>query len=84
MTTRKALIEKIQSMQLGTQEMLDAAKDDSTLIPFDTLFVDADGGVRWRVPSQIGLNNADSVAFGGFDDEWRFFYATQLHPMPEE
>lgn len=84
MTTRKALIEKIQSMQLGTQEMLDAAKDDATLIPFDTLFVDAKGRVRWRAPSQLGLNNEQSVAFGGFEDEWRFFYALQLRPMTEE
>lgn len=84
MTTRKELIERIQAMQLGTQEMLDAAAKDATLIPFDTLFVDEGGNARWRVTSQCNLNDRISVAFGSLSDEWRFFDASQLRPMSED
>lgn len=62
MTTRKALIERIQSMQLGTQEMLDAAKDDAEMIPFDTLFFSIDGFPLWRTG---GVDDERSVYMGG-------------------
>lgn len=80
MTTRKALIEKIQSMQLGTQEMLDAAKDDATLIPFDTLFVSNDHGCAvWRVGD--GADDHYSVGMGG---PGQYYSADELRPMTEE
>ena len=82
MTTRKALIEKIQSMQLGTQEMLDAAKYDATLIPFDTLFVDTSGNVRWRIPND--LDDYGSVAMAASGADWEYREALQLCPIAEE
>lgn len=81
MTTRKALIEKIQSMQLGTQEMLDAAKDDARLIPFDTLFLSNDHGCAvWRTSG--GVDDRYSVGMGG--GYGQYFSAAELRPMAEE
>lgn len=81
MTTRKELIERIQAMQLGTQEMLDAAADDATLIPFETLFVLKETG---RVVSRDAnrLDDEASVAFSGFDSR-PFCRASCLSPMTE-
>ncbi len=80
MTTRKELIERIQAMQLGTQEMLDAAADDARLIPFDTLFVSKEYGCAvWRVEDR--LNDAMSVAMTG---PGQYFYAAELRPMTED
>lgn len=84
MTTRKALIEKIQSMQLGTQEMLDAAADDATLIPFDTLFwYEEERAAAWR-PSKdrLGFSDKRSAAFAVEGKEWEYLDASCLSPMP--
>lgn len=81
MTTRKALIERIQSMQLGTQEMLDAAKDDARLIPFDTLFVAKDTlGPVWRIAD--GIDDNFSVFMPG--SQKLFYSAEDLLPAEEE
>lgn len=81
MTTRKALIERIQAMQLGTQEMLDAAVDDARLIPFDTLFFSKINGCAvWRMGD--GMDDDRSVFMvGGLV---LFHGAQALRPMSEE
>lgn len=81
MTTRKELIERIQAMQLGTQEMLDAAADDARLIPLETLFLDVNGDAIWRSPD--GMDDDGSVYFSGcgFAD---FYPVRDLRPMSED
>lgn len=81
MTTRKELIERIQAMQLGTQEMLDAAADDARLIPFGTLFVDEDGLVGSREANR--LDDEHSVSFAGLGFHY-FCMASALRPMTED
>lgn len=82
MTTRKALIERIEAMQLGTQEMLDAAADDATLIPFDTLFVSKKYDcVVWRLPSNANDENSIFVAGLSVRD---FCDSAGLRPMSED
>lgn len=83
MTTRKALIEKIQAMQLGTQEMLDAAKDDATLIPFYTLFLTQKGEPAARIYEGGDADDAYSVWFDGFG-VGEYCSAEELRPMSEE
>lgn len=80
--TRKELIARIQAMQLGTQEMLDAAENDATLIPFDTLFCDEAGYARWR--DQHVYDDAFSVSMAGSVARWGFHRVEQLRPMAEE
>ena len=85
MTTRKELIERIQAMQLGTQEMLDAAADDARLIPFDTLFADKDGNARWRpLDRATDLDTRDSVGMMSLHKDWYFFTSDNLRPMTED
>lgn len=79
MTTRKELIERIQAMQLGTQEMLDAAANDATLIPFDTLFADEDGNLGARTRDHPGRDDAHSVLIEGFGIG-DYYSAWQLRP----
>lgn len=80
MTTRKELIERIKAMQLGTQEMLDAAKDDAMLIPFDTLFVSVEYGCAvWRTGDD--LDGCDTVGMTGPN---QYFFASELRPMTED
>lgn len=81
MTTRKALIERIEAMQLGTQEMLDAAADDATLIPFDTLFADECGEVVWRIKSLY--DDRDCVHMAGIKAR-RFYNASDLCAFSEQ
>lgn len=82
MTTRKELIERIQAMQLGTQEMLDAAKDDATLIPFNTLFVNPrDGEAVAREMNE--LDDAHSVCMCGIGVN-HFYLVRELRPMTED
>lgn len=86
MTTRKELIERIQAMQLGTQEMLDAAANDATLIPFDTLFVSKrNGEPLWR-PKHRQEPNDDifSVGMVSLVEDWYFYRASELSPMSED
>lgn len=79
MTNRKALIERIQAMQLGTQEMLDAAAEDATLIPFDTLFVSKKYNcVVWRNGDEF--DDKYSVGMAGPN---QYFCADQLMPLAE-
>ena len=81
MTTRKALIERIQSMQLGTQEMLDEAADDATRIPFNTLFITKDtGDVVWRLKAAIDDKNSVHITGVGCRN---FCEANDLRPMSE-
>lgn len=81
MTTRKELIERIQTMQLGTQEMLDAAEDDARLIPFGTFFLTVEGVavLREKNPS----DDKWCVSMSGIG-EHGFYYASQLCPMLED
>lgn len=81
MPTRKELIERIQAMQLGTQEMLDAAKDDATLIPFDTLFATTDGKMVAREMNE--LDDAHSVCMCGIGVN-HFYLVRELSPMTED
>lgn len=82
MTTRKELIARIQAMQLGTQEMLDAAANDATLIPLDTLFCDEAGNARWRKPHEY--DDSEEVCVVSDTDSWKFRCSQSLHPMAEE
>lgn len=85
MTTRKALIERIQSMQLGTQEMLDAAKDDATLIPFDTLFVTSGSGMAVVYRSTCPADKKSEVVMRHVaSGAWDFYAASNLLPITEE
>lgn len=80
MTTRKELIERIQSMKLGTQEMLDSAKKDAMLIPFDTLFVSKEYGcVVWRTGDDL-----DEDGSVGMTGPGQYFSAKELLPITEE
>lgn len=82
MTTRKELIERIQAMQLGTQEMLDKAQNDALLIPLNTLFVSASHGCAvWRVSS--GADDANSVFVVGLS-VCDFCDGFELRPIAEE
>lgn len=83
MTTRKELIERIQAMQLGTQEMIDAAKDDATRIPFDTLFLNKSGEPVWRT---AGVHDDfESVkCVGVCEYEQDYLDASHLLPMTED
>ena len=83
MTTRKELIKRIKEMQLGTQEMLDAAAYDARLIPFDTLFVDEEGDALWRTKEENRLDDAISVAFCSWHKGCVFHDGSRLHPMNE-
>lgn len=84
MTTRKELIERIQAMQLGTQEMLDAAANDATLIPFDTLFADAYGNVVCRVRHCGGSDARDYVWMAALFDDQDCYASSELRPMSED
>lgn len=84
MTTRKELIERIQAMQLGTQEMLDAAANDATLIPFDTLFVDESGNPVCRVRHCGGADHKDYVWLATVFDDQNCYAPWELRPMSED
>lgn len=86
MTTRKELIERIQAMQLGTQEMLDAAADDARRIPFDTLFVCKEYGVAmWRCTESSDIDARESVLMWSIaDDVTGCCSAADLRPMTED
>lgn len=81
MTTRKKLIERIRAMQLGTQEMLDAAEDDATPIPFDTLFATTDGEIVARETNE--LDDSPSVCMCGIGVN-HFYLVRELRPMTED
>lgn len=81
MTTRKELIERIQAMQLGTQEMLDAAADDAMLIPFGVLFVSVTGNAVWREKDYM----EDSFSVFMVGEPLKLYHkASELRPMFEE
>lgn len=71
-------------MRHGTQEELDAAKQDATLLPFDALFVSNYGETEcsdvFRVENEY--DNSYSVAFANVGEKWDFHDSSLLRVLP--
>lgn len=80
MTTRKEFLARIASMPLGTQEQLDAAANDATRIPFDTLFQTEEGEVVLRQSSDMDDARCLKMPAIGLSG---FYSPNQLRVLPE-
>lgn len=82
MTTRKELIELIQAMQLGTQEMLNDAKNDARLIQEHTLFFVKKSN-DFVVRRKNKLDNKEVIAMSGIGKA-DFYKISDLYPVSEK